>query len=46
MEHYEVAQSYDGEFYYDLDCEELKKRLNKILHENKVKIIVKKDGFN
>ncbi len=46
MEHYEVAQSYDGEFYYDLDCEDLKKKLNKFLHENKVKKIVKKDGSN
>ena len=46
MEHYEVAQSYEGEVYYDLDCEDLKKKLNKFLHENKVKKIVKKEGSN
>lgn len=34
MENYEVAQCSDGEFYYDLDRNELKEKLNLILNKN------------
>ncbi len=48
MENYEVAQCSDGEFYYSLDRNELKEKLNSILNNNhnKVKKLVNKKGYN
>ena len=41
MENYEVAECSDGEFYYDLNREELKKKLNTIIKKNKTKMLIK-----
>ena len=41
MENYEVAECSDGEFYYDLNREELKKKLNSIIKKNKTKMLIK-----
>ena len=44
MENYEVAQCSEGEFYYNLNRNELKEKLNSILNNNKVKKLVNKKG--
>lgn len=48
MENYEVAQCSNGEFYYDLNCNELKEKLNSILNKNhnKVKKLVNIKGVD
>ncbi len=38
MKKYEVATCSDGELYYDLDCNELKEKLNSILNKNDNKV--------
>lgn len=47
MEDYEVALCSDGAFYYDLNCDKLKKQLNSILmkNHNKDKKLVKKNNL-
>ena len=39
MQNYEVAQSNDGDFYYDLDRNELKEKLNIIINKSKGKVL-------
>ena len=41
MVNYEVAECYDGELYYEFDRYDLKKRLNSILKNNKIKELLK-----
>lgn len=38
MKKYEAATCSDGELYYDLDCNELKEKLNSILNKNDNKV--------
>ena len=46
MVNYEVATCSEGDFYYDLNRNELKKKLNEILNKghNKVKKLVNNKG--
>ena len=48
MVNYEVATCSEGEFYYDLNRNELKEKLNSILNKNhnKVKKLVNNKGVD